>query len=178
MLRLVLQKLGINDELSEHHCEWEGIDCDEEQQCVEALDLKGRNLTGVLPAELGSLTSLTTLWLRNNPKLTGSLQALKPLTLLYRLDMENTQVTGRLEDLQSLTHMKFLNLRELKVTGQLEAMKTLNEIEWLDVSSTDVTGGLEALKDLKEASRLILRGTRISGQLLYHVRQCFDFIAG
>ena len=173
MLRLVLEKLGVTDEFSGPHCEWEGVMCDEEEQCAQILDFANRNLTGDLPAELGYLSSLTHLWFGDNPKLRGSFQPLKPLKSLIALDMDNSQVTGCLEDLQHLKHLEHLTLRKAQVGGYLEALRDLTNIVRLDLSATQVSGRLDALRDLKNMTQVLLHGTGITGQFLGHCWQRF-----
>ena len=53
--------------------EWEGVTTDDEGR-VTKLEVKGNQLTGEIPAELGDLANLTELWLASN-QLTGCIPA-------------------------------------------------------------------------------------------------------
>ena len=85
--------------------EWDGVTTDSDGR-VTHLDLPYNQLTGGIPAELGSLTNLTHLDLPYN-QLTGGIPAeLGSLTNLTHLDLPYNQLTGGIPaELGSLTNL-------------------------------------------------------------------------
>ncbi|CAE7198776.1 RLP35 [Symbiodinium sp. CCMP2592] len=166
ILKVVLQNLGVADDVMHgDHCQWEGIECVEDEQCVQWIDLGYKNLTGRLSAEFGKLTRLTHLWLNENRHLSGDIRTLSALTRLEQLHLPNTLVTGVLEALQNLTQMKWLDLYQTKVDGKLGALVNLKELVELDLSRTAINGRLEDLKNFTHATHIILAETQTSGEL-------------
>ena len=76
---------------------WFGVEVDGNGNVTE-LALPGNNLSGPLPAALGSLTSLTTLDLSDN-QLSGTIPDLTTLTQLQTLDLSDNQLSGTIPDL-------------------------------------------------------------------------------
>ena len=64
-------------------CTWHGVSCDPTESSVVSLSLGDNNLTGPLPPDIGSLTSLEELFLSGNalsgpiPSAIGSLSSLR-----------------------------------------------------------------------------------------------------
>ena len=85
-------------------CSWNGVTCQEGH--VTVLYLAYNQLTGSIPAELGSLTHLTDLYLASN-QLTGSIPAeLGSLANLSSLNLYANQLTGSIPlQLGSLTNL-------------------------------------------------------------------------
>ena len=75
---------------------WFGVKVDGNGNVTE-LALPGNNLSGPLPAELGSLTSLTTLDLSDN-QLSGTIPDLSSLTSLTTLNFGDNQLSGTIPD--------------------------------------------------------------------------------
>ena len=72
---------------------WYGVSTDINGRVTE-LSLSGNQLTGAIPAELGSLANLETLVLSRN-QLTGAIPAeLGRLANLVVLDLDSNQLTG------------------------------------------------------------------------------------
>ena len=124
---------------------WYGVEIDEDGR-VTRLDLGlyannfDNNLTGQLPAELGSLTNLEYLHLGNN-NLTGPIPAeLGNLTKLRWLRLEDNNLTGPLPaTLGSLTKLTWLDLSENSLTGPLpQSLTELTELYYLDFSDTEL----------------------------------------
>ena len=83
---------------------WFGVKVDGNGNVTE-LALPDNNLSGPLPAELGSLTSLTTLDLSDN-QLSGTIPDLSSLTQLQNLNLGDNQLSGTIPDwLSSLTQL-------------------------------------------------------------------------
>lgn len=86
-------------------CDWYGVTCS--SGSVSRIGLYRNSLSGSIPAELGNLTNLTTLYLYDN-SLSGSIPAeLGNLTSLIRLDLYNNSLSGSIPaELGNLTDRK------------------------------------------------------------------------
>ncbi|KAG1359584.1 putative LRR receptor-like serine/threonine-protein kinase [Cocos nucifera] len=116
-------------------CNWTGVICSKTQNHVLSLNLSSSSLKGFLVPELGSLSSLQELILRNNlfvgtiPKQIGML---KSLTVL---DLSLNRLTGSIPpELGDLTGITKINLQSNGLTGNIPAelgkLKNLSEL-WL-----------------------------------------------
>jgi Leucine-rich repeat (LRR) protein len=86
---------------------------------LKELNLPCNNLTGSLPAELGSLTELTRLDVSTNPGLHGTLpSSLGNLTKLTYLTVSDTNIDGTVPNaFGALTALKTLGLARTKLYG-------------------------------------------------------------
>ena len=103
--------------LSVDHCSWFGVGCVRGDR-VTGVGLSQNNLTGSIPAELGTLTLLDGLGLAGN-NLTGSIPAeLGNLTLLVILALDRNNLTGPIPaELGNLTLLAFLLLFSNELSG-------------------------------------------------------------
>ena len=122
---------------------WYGVKTDENGR-VTSLDLGlygnnfDNNLTGQLPAELGSLTNLKYLRLGNN-NLIGPIPAeLGNLTKLEYLRLEDNNLTGPLPaTLGNLINLVWLDFSDNSLTGPLpQSLTALTELYSFDFSDT------------------------------------------
>ena len=75
-------------------CGWDGLTCDMVPGNITAIDLRSKQLKGVLPAGLGVLNSLTSLQMDSNP-LTGVLPSdIGTLSNLTTLHIQGTNISG------------------------------------------------------------------------------------
>ena len=121
--------------------EWHGVTTDSDGR-VTHLDLRSNQLTGEIPAELGSLSNLTNLNLSRN-QLTGSIPAeLGSLTNLTRLGLSLNQLTGEIPaELGSLSNLTNLNLSQNQLTGEIPAeLGSLAGLEGLFLRGNGLTG--------------------------------------
>ena len=135
---------------------WHGVTTDSDGR-VTQLDLRHNQLTGEIPAELGSLTSLEWLWLFNN-QLTEEIPAeLDSLSNLTNLNLSRNQLTGEIPaELGNLTSLEDLDLSNNQLTGEIPAeLGSLTNLERLYLTNTQLTGeiptelgNLTNLKDL------------------------------
>ena len=123
---------------------WFGVKVDGNGNVTE-LALPDNNLSGPLPAELGSLTSLTTLDLSDN-QLSGTIPDLSSLTQLQTLNLGDNQLSGTIPDwLSSLTGLRDLSLRDNRLTGAIpEELGNLNQLYLLYLDNNQLSGPIPA----------------------------------
>ena len=124
--------------------EWFGVEADSNGNVTE-LELSGNNLSGTLPAALGSLTSLTTLDLSDN-RLSGTIPDLGALSSLTTLNLGDNQLSGTIPDwLSSLTGLRDLSLRDNRLTGAIpEELGDLNQLDFLYLDDNQLSGTIPA----------------------------------
>ena len=99
---------------------WHGVTVDADGR-VTGLDLSNNNLAGTLPADLGTLTNLTTLDLSEN-QLSGTIPDLSLLTVLSTLNLSENQLSGEIPAaLGSLPQLQSLYLGGNQLTGAIPA---------------------------------------------------------
>ncbi len=98
---------------------WHGVDTDASGR-VTSLILSRNGLTGSIPNELGSLSSLTELNFADN-QLTGTIPAqLGSLSNLTKLELHNNQLTGNIPtQVGSLSDLTVLELADNQLTGSI-----------------------------------------------------------
>ena len=123
-------------------CSWDYVYCQDGK--VRSLSMEDNNMAGVLPPELGNLTSLEELGMPNN-LLKGPLPSeIAQLTALYYLDFSNNQLSGELPaSLGGLPFLETLYLSTNQFSGPLPP-------EW---------GSLPSLAELT------LDGNQLSGEI-------------
>ena len=129
------------------------------------LFLGGNNLVGTLPAELGRLTNLTNLSLINN-QLSGTVPSLSRLTSLKDLRLLNNQFGGSLPNLSSLASLQHLYLGGNGFTGTIPAwLSNLTGLVYLGLESNQLTGSIPSLTNLTGLQYLILHDNQLSGTI-------------
>ncbi len=168
---------------------WHGVSTDASGR-VQKLILSSNGLTGEVPAELGTLTSLEGLSLRFND-LTGEIPAeLGDLANLEGLDLRDNGLTGEIPaeldglaslewlylssnglagvippELGDLANLKVLYLSQNGLTGEIPPeLGKLANLEWLYLSYNDLTGEVPAeLGTLASLRQLHLFGNALTG---------------
>ena len=171
-----------NDNLALHHplrlwsgdiTTWPGVTVTANR--VARLDLRAANsaaphwrFSGTIPAELGNLTSLTYLNLRNN-RLTGAIPTeLGNLTALTYLSLRTNQLTGAIPtQLGNLTALTQLWLYGNQLTGAIPTqLGNLTALTRLYLHTNGLTGAIPTeLGDLTSLTRLVLNHNRLSGPI-------------
>ena len=146
---------------------WHGVTTDSDGR-VTHLHLDLNQLTGEIPAELGSLTNLTQLSLEGN-QLTGEIPAeLGSLTNLTQLSLEGNQLTGEIPaELGGLTNLKGLSLEGNQLTGEIPAeLGGLTNLKGLSLEGNQLTGEIPAeLGGLTNLKGLSLEGNQLTGEI-------------
>ena len=145
--------------------EWYGVTNDVSGR-VTGLLLDGKELTGELPAELGSLSNLQTLELGNN-KLTGEIPTeLGSLSNLQKLELSNNKLTGEIPtELGSLGKLELLLLGSNQLTGEIPMeLGDLSNLESLVIKINQLTGEIpKELGNLSNLEILTLMANRLTG---------------
>lgn len=134
---------------------------------LETLVLRNTSVTDAELKHLKGLAFLRVLDLTNTPATDAGLAHFKGLTSLQNLDLENTQVTDAgLEHLKGLTNLGSLDLFGTQVTGPgLANLKGLAHLQFLDLNNTQVTDtGLEHLKGLTTLRQIKLYNTQVTAE--------------
>ena len=134
---------------SSHYALIEGVSDEGNPRRVQGLRINGGvsyapgpRLAGTIPPELGLLTELRTLELRNH-QLTGPIPpTLGRLAHLQQLDLGNNQLTGPIPpELGRLAHLQRLDLSSNQLTGTIPPeLGQLAELQRLSLSSNQLTG--------------------------------------
>ena len=145
--------------------EWYGVKTDGNGR-VTWLHLNQNNLRGMIPAALADLTELRDLALIFN-ELTGPIPAeLGSLAHLWRLDLQRNRLTGRIPPaLGNLSSLQMLVLGKNALTGEIPAsLATLARMWTLVLSHNDLVGSIpEELGGLPNLAYLSLGQNSLSG---------------
>jgi hypothetical protein len=149
-------------------CSW--FQTDNASACVNGtlrvLSLKGNNLNGSIPVDIGLLNSLEVLELSSN-RLTGSVPTeIKNITSLKILDLQQNSIGPFPESLPLMLTM--LQLSENKMDGMLpkDILTDLTMLESLDVSSCNLTCDIpDSIKNLTSLEILNLENNALGGMI-------------
>ena len=147
---------------------WDGVTVSGTPPRVTSLGLQHLQLTGTIPAELGSLTNLKTLWLSGN-QLSGEIPVeLGDLTNLTRLSLGNNQLSGEIpEKLGGLTNLRWLELSGNQLNGEIpEELGKLTNLIHLYLHGNQLSGQTPAeLGKLTNLTNLYLHENQLSGEI-------------
>ncbi len=145
---------------------WFGVTVEDGR--VTRLNLESNQLRGLIPAELGNLTSLTFLLLRHN-QLRGSLPVeLGNLINLGLLDFQNNQLTGTIPlELGNLANLTSLNLVTNQFMGTIPPeLGNLTNLTRLFLNQNQLTGSIPvALSNLTKLTNLQLVENELTGSI-------------
>jgi len=147
-------------------CGWYGVFCQDGH--VQSLNLGSNQLTGSLPAELGDLTSLTTLWMYSN-QLTGSIPPqIGNLTSLRDMQLNSNQLAGNLpSEMGNLSSLQDLRLFSNQLNGPIPPQfGDLSSLSTLSMSNNQLSGSIPAeIGDLSDLELLYLSNNQLSGSI-------------
>lgn len=124
--------------------DWEGVQIGGSPPSVLVLFLAGRNLTGRLPAELGSLSRLE------------------------RLDFNANSLTGDIPpELGNLSNLEDLSIRYNRLTGDIPSeLDNLSNLQWLHLNGNQITGDIPPeIGNLSNLIRLELNNNSLTGEI-------------
>ncbi len=147
-------------------CTWFGVICAGGH--VERLYLGSNQLSGVIPSELGNLSSLTRLFLYSN-QLSGVIPSeLGGLSSLTRLFLNSNQLSGVIpSELGSLSSLTHLYLYSNQLSGGIPPeLGSLSSLTRLFLYSNQLSGGIPPeLGSLSSLTDLRLCSNQLSGGL-------------
>ena len=134
---------------------------------LEWLYLHRNDLSGMVPGALGSLTSLKRLYLYDND-LTGLEAGLGGMTSLDRLFVQRNALTGAIpSDLGSLTNLRWLSLYDNDLTGAIPSeLGSMTSLERLYLHENDLSGAIPStFSNLTNLTHLVLHRNNLSGTI-------------
>ena len=147
--------------------EWHGVSTDGDGRVTE-LRLEDNRLSGVIPAELGSLANLKRLNLYGN-ELSGPIPAeLGSLSNLQWLLLFGNQLSGAIPaGLGSLSNLERLSLNVNQLSGEIPAeLGSLSSLGWLNLSFNQLSGAIPPeLASLSTLEGLALSDNQLSGTI-------------
>jgi len=153
-----------------HFCKWKGVDCDQSNQVV-AIKLASSSLTGTLPPNLNSLSSLTHIDLHNN-SLIGPLPCLSDLDLLQTVNLGHNKFTlikdGCFEFLANLTTLNLSNNLNLNQWVFPVSFRVYSDfMHTIDLEATNMIGPLdsEIFDKFPNLQTIFLSRNNLSGTL-------------
>ena len=148
--------------------DWDGVTVGGRLQRVTELDLDDSQLTGTIPAELGSLQSLERLTLSLN-QLTGPVPTeLGRLSKLDLLDLSDNQLTGHIPpQLGGLQNLNQLRLGGNQLTGPIPTqLSALSNLQYLSLSQNHLSGTVpDSLGNLSNLEHLYLTDNQFTGTI-------------
>ena len=149
--------------------EWYGVSANADDR-VDTLRFRYNFLTGAIPSELGDLSSLRTLSLRDNYSLTGAIPPeLGNLSSLEWLDLSSNSLIGEIPpELGDLANLEWLFLMGNSLTGAIPPeLGSLRDLEHLHIGNNSLAGGEipSELGDLSNLKGLDLRGSSLTGAI-------------
>ena len=136
---------------------------------LRLLAVRNTAMTGGVPAAVGDLSSLQQLLVQNNPSMTGGIDAaVGRLSGLVKLIVQDTPLTGPIPShLGSLDALEALVVDDTGLTGPLPSeLGGLSKLKQLAVVDTAVTGAIPTqLGSLGALEELTLANTSLSGSI-------------
>ncbi|CAA6665682.1 unnamed protein product [Spirodela intermedia] len=133
---------------------------------VVSIEVKGYNLTGVLPEEFGNLTSLFFIDLTRN-YINGSIPAADWASLpLRNLSLLGNRISGAIpEEIGNITPLRSLFLSANNFTGELpEALSRLTNLTDFRIDGTEISGKIPSwIGNWTKLRRFDMQGTSMEG---------------
>lgn len=151
--------------------DWEGVTVDEISGRVIGLHFNDFYLAGEIPASIGELTELQTLYfycasITKLPEEMSKLQKLESLTIGARFN-EGDHLSGSLPAcLYSLSALKYLDIHHHKISSLSSDIVKLKNLEYLMLSNNEISNELpQEIGTLENLKELWLGGNRITGEI-------------
>ena len=147
------------------YCTWDGITCDANNRVTE-IDFFQNNMLGPLPAELGQLSMLTKLYIRESG-LTGTLPPeLGNLTALEQIVFFGNQLTGPIPSSYSaLTNLTSIGFGYNQLSGEIPLfLSSFSGLTFLALNGNNFEGAIpKELGNLSNIENLFLGFNNLSG---------------
>ena len=165
-------------------CTWDGIQCNAQGRVI-AIELSNRALNGFLPSEIGWLSELEVLRIRNSANLNGTLPSeIRLLQNLKTLDLSNNDLSGTIPNgMGKLDKLEKLLLANNLLSGAIpRKIGTLPLLNKLDVSNNNLTDFLpSSFGILSVIDTLLLNDNQLTGPLpkeLANLSNTIDLLKG
>ena len=146
---------------------WWGVDVDSDGRVVR-LSLNGNNLAGRIPAEIGNLSRLRTLFLASNSIAGPIPAAIGRLSRLEDLSLEFNPLGGDIPaEIGNLSNLRYLRLEANSLRGSIPPeLGQLDKLEELRLSNNELTGGIPPeLGNLASVRLLGLNRNALTGEV-------------
>lgn len=147
-------------------CNWTGIWCDPLSMNIVTIDLAGKNLSGVLVADLGSIKKLHRLYLQFNSFYGDIPQQLGNCTRMRTLSLHHNNFSGNIpSQFEKFGLLQALYLQNNNLSGSIPTtFGNLKAIRSLDLSYNSLTGIVpSAIGDLSNLVNLNLSYNQLTG---------------
>ena len=148
--------------------QWGGVDVSGTPLRVVKIQLASRSLSGSIPPQIGNLSALRLLFLRENNLTGGIPQELGQLSNLRTLNLSENSLEGEIPgELANIPRLSELYLGGNDLTGALPAwLWDLSSLQYLDLSSNRLTGVISgAISNLGSLRLLYLDDNNLSGTI-------------
>lgn len=163
--------------------EWYGVSCDTRNGFVSNLDLRGNNLSGVIPEDIGKLEFLTNLYFED-VGITDISDAIYNLRRLHYLILRLSQckISHKINNLRYLNSLSLagdielpsnlnglIYLKDLSVyrsnNNSMDAVCDIKSLEWLDISHHNNLHIPHNIGNLSSLKQLYITDSKIEGQI-------------
>ena len=148
--------------------EWDGVTTGGSPTRITFLNVAALDLSGTIPAALGNLAGLDTLYLQIN-RLRGSIPVeLGNMSNLQVLHLTSNRLTGQIPpELGNLTSLTWLDIMFNRLSGEIpEELGQLSGLERLRLNGNSLTGAIPSrLGDLAQLHTLRLEHNELSGSI-------------
>lgn len=175
---------------SQHHCQWLGVTCDSQHQRVIGLDLFGQSLLGSISPQIGNLTFLKFINLRNN-RIYGEIpQQVGGLFRLRYLNLTNNSLAGEIPvSLSNCSHLKIIDVLRNRLVGKIPfELGFLKNLDGLFLGRNNLTGEIpKSIGNLTSLTKIYLSYNNLEGHLpeelgqltsLYSIGVGINFFSG
>lgn len=129
-----------------YECEWAGIACRVEGNCVDRIEFEGNDLNGILPFELRDLGDLRFLILEQGTTAGKIPSEFGEMDNLLFLDLDFNRLTGTIpNEIYGLNGLSQLDLNNNFLTGTIStSIGNLNNLIFLQLAANEFTGEFPA----------------------------------
>ncbi|KAK4359877.1 hypothetical protein RND71_022106 [Anisodus tanguticus] len=158
-----------------HHCSWQGVTCSARHQRVTVLDLSSKQVVGALVPQIGNMSFLRELILRNNTFNGEIPHEIGRLFRLKNLELKDNSFIGEIPvELSNCSRLIYLDLDGNALTGKIpvELGLSLRNLQVLFLRSNNLTGELPySLGNLSSLVALAAPENRLEGSIPYSLGQ-------
>ena len=148
--------------------EWKGISYNDALHLYD-IYLLNNNLIGIIPMEIGNLTSVGRLNLSGNVNISGPIPtSIGRMAELKYLSLSSCQVTGQIpKEIANLSKLEELGLWSNKLTGEIpKELGNMPNLTFIDLRANSLSSAIPPeLGNLENLTILRLNGNQLSGEI-------------